>query len=322
MLRRIAVQTLQTAAVRQLISTWCNCVAPREDPWFERPEAEKVIQRLRARGKIDRTDADRLGQWVQDGYFVVRNAVPASDIDEIGALIDGLASATRPVLGLKLLGIRAPEHPAPIDIRHRDFLERYALQDRIRILSESAWRIHGLHRWHPSVRRVFRNRDLLRFASLIFQHRAIGASSITFARGSSQGLHQDMAVFHVHPRNFLLGCWIACEDIAPDSGPLVYCPGSHRSEWFPEFDNYPQTNLRTATPEATQRYYAWVSRQSQQFEQKQFLARKGDVLFWHPMLFHGGDEIRRSDSTRRSLVIHYRVPGSNRAWAVSGPFNW
>jgi hypothetical protein len=40
------------------------------------------------------------------------------------------------------------------------------------------------------------------------------------------------------------------------------------------------------------------------------------------MLFHGGEEIQRSDSTRRSLVLHYRVPGANRAWTVSGPFNW
>jgi hypothetical protein len=44
--------------------------------------------------------------------------------------------------------------------------------------------------------------------------------SITFARGSGQRLHQDMAVFHVQPRGFLIGCW-TCEDIAPDSRPLT-----------------------------------------------------------------------------------------------------
>ena len=322
MLRRIAVQTLQTAAVRQLISACCNSIAPRQSPWFEQPHADEAIKRLAGHGRIDQLDTERLHQWVRDGYFVVKNAVPASDVNEINALIDGLASATRPVVGLKLLAINDPAHPAPIDISHRDFLERYPVQNRIRMLAESPWRIHGLHRWHRSVRRVFRNRELLRLASLVFQHRAIARSSITFARGSGQGLHQDMAVFHVYPRGFLLGCWIACEDIAADSGPLVYCPGSHRSEWFPEFDNYPQTNLRTATPEATRRYYDWVARLSERFDRKQFLARKGDVLFWHSMLFHGGDAIQRADSTRRSLVIHYEVPGANRAWAVSGPFNW
>lgn len=321
-MRQFALKALQTTAARRLIGAWCDCIAPREVPWFEQPEPEQTVRRMAAQGKIDQADAGRLEQWARQGYFVVKNAVPSGDIDEIDALIDGLATATRPVAGVKLLAICDPAESRLIDISHREFLERYPVEVRKRILAESPWRIHGLHRSHRSVRRVFRNPELLRFASLVFQHRALASSSITFARGSGQGLHQDMAVFHVHPRGFLMGCWIACEDIAPDSGPLVYCPGSHRSEWFAEFDNYPQTNLRTCSAAATQRYYEWVSRKSGQFEQKRFLARKGDVLFWHPMLFHGGDTIRRADSTRRSLVIHYRVPGANRSWTVSGPFNW
>jgi hypothetical protein len=318
----MATRTLQTAAVRQLVSAWCNCIAPRQVPWFDRPEAEDVIEQLKARNNVDEADVERLRQWVRQGYFIVSNPVPAPDIDAIKALVDSLASVTRPVLGLKLLGIRESPDSNPIDMSHREFLDRYSLQDRERILAISTWRIHGLHRWHGSVRQVFRNGELRRLATLIFQHRAIAASSITFARGSAQGLHQDMAVFHIQPQGFLIGCWIACEDIAPDSGPLLYCPGSHRSPWFAEFDNYPRTNLHTCNASATERYYDWVSRQSLQFERKRFLARKGDVLFWHSMLFHGGDTIQRSDATRRSLVIHYRVRGSNRAWAVPGPFNW
>jgi ectoine hydroxylase-related dioxygenase (phytanoyl-CoA dioxygenase family) len=35
----------------------------------------------------------------------------------------------------------------------------------------------------------------------------------------------------------MIGVWIACEDIKEDSGPLVYCPRSHREPLFPEFDN-------------------------------------------------------------------------------------
>jgi hypothetical protein len=70
------------------------------------------------------------------------------------------------------------------------------------------------------------------------------SACIAFARGSAQALHQDAAVFHIQPKGFLFGCWIACEDIQADSGPLVYCPGSHRAPWFADFNNYPQTNLR------------------------------------------------------------------------------
>src|SRR5207248_978393 len=130
MLRRIALKTLQTAAVRRLINAWCNSVAPVQAPWFEQPDAEETIKEFTTQSEIDHADAERLGQWARDGYFVVRNAVPTSDIDEIGVLIDGLASAKRPIMGLKLLGIREPEHSAFIDITHREFLERYALEDR------------------------------------------------------------------------------------------------------------------------------------------------------------------------------------------------
>ncbi|HLH31953.1 MAG TPA: phytanoyl-CoA dioxygenase family protein, partial [Terriglobia bacterium] len=200
MVPEIALRALQTRTVRKLLSVWCNCIAPRDVPWFERPDAGEFIKQLTAEGKVDPVDAERLRQWLEDGYFIVKNAVPEADIDAIGALIDGLASATRPVVGLKLLGLRQPSDPRLMDISHRDFLERYRLEDRKRMLSESAWRIHGLHRWHGSVRQVFRNRELVRLASLVFQHRAVASSSITFARGSSQGLHQDMAVFHVQPR--------------------------------------------------------------------------------------------------------------------------
>jgi phytanoyl-CoA hydroxylase len=322
MLRRIAAKPLQTPMVRQLISAWCNCVAPRQVPWFDQPDAEALVERLLARGDIDHLDAERMRQWVREGYFVVKNPVLTPDIDAVSALVDGLASITRPILGLRLLAIQESPHSELIDISHREFLDRYGLEDRIRILAQSNWRIHGLHRWHRSIRKVFHNRELLRLASLVFQHRAIAASSITFARGSGQSLHQDMAVFHIQPPGFLIGCWIACEDIASDSGPLVYCPGSHRSPWFAEFNNYPQTNLHTCDASITKRYHDWVVRESARFEQKRFLARKGDVLFWHSMLFHGGDTIQRSAATRRSLVIHYRVRGSNRAWTVPGPFNW
>src|SRR2546430_14092546 len=67
MLRQFALKTLQTTSVRQLISAWCNCVAPREAPWFEQPAAEEVVKRLAARREIDQADAERLRQWVRDG---------------------------------------------------------------------------------------------------------------------------------------------------------------------------------------------------------------------------------------------------------------
>ncbi len=82
--------------------------------------------------------------------------------------------------------------------------------------------------------------------SLILDRPAFPQGSINFEYGSAQEAHQDTAVFHVFPPNFIVGAWIACEDISPGCGPLMFYPKSHRQPLFNKFDNYPQTNLRTA----------------------------------------------------------------------------
>jgi ectoine hydroxylase-related dioxygenase (phytanoyl-CoA dioxygenase family) len=131
-----------------------------------------------------------------------------------------------------------------------------------------------------------------------------------------------MAVFHVMPRNYLIGAWVATEDIHGDSGPLVFYPGSHRSPFFDQFDHYPYTNLRTCSPEDTQAYDAFLTQEAKGYPQKTFVCEKGDILFWHGMLIHGGHPIRNEALTRRSFVVHFLPERSNWAPKVEGPSNW
>src|SRR6185295_9601381 len=112
---------------------------------------------------------------------------------------------------------------------------------RRRVREASDWRIHGFHYVNAAAKRLFDNRRLRDLASTILGRRARPFAAINFMTGSQQALHQDMAVFHIYPHNHLLGAWIACEDITPDSGPLVFHPGSHRLGLFPGFTDYPQT---------------------------------------------------------------------------------
>ena len=120
--------------------------------------------------------------------------------------------------------------------------------DRHRLRDASDWRIHGFHYVNSAAKRLYWDRGLAGIASRIFGRRARPIAAINFMSGSEQELHQDMAVFHIFPHNYLIGAWIACEDIAPESGPLVIYPGSHRAPFFPGFTDYPQTNLRTTDP--------------------------------------------------------------------------
>ena len=122
--------------------------------------------------------------------------------------------------------------------------------------------------------------------------------------------------------NYLVGAWLACEDIHPDSGPLVYYPVSHKEEFFPSFDNYPQTNLKTCKPDMIDEYYRYLEQVAHRYERKTFIAKKGELFLWHGMLIHGGDAIRNPELTRFSYVCHYIPPGFNKESEIEGPFNW
>jgi ectoine hydroxylase-related dioxygenase (phytanoyl-CoA dioxygenase family) len=132
-----------------------------------------------------------------------------------------------------------------------------------------------------------------------------------------------MSVFHVYPGNYLIGAWIALEDISADSGPLLFAPGTHKSSLYPDFRNHPQTTLRTCSLDVYDGYYKFTKELGHRDgEPKKFLAKKGDVLLWHGMLVHGGSPVINPDLTRKSMVIHYLTEGVDQTDKIRGPFNW
>jgi ectoine hydroxylase-related dioxygenase (phytanoyl-CoA dioxygenase family) len=290
-------------------------------PWFDRPDAEAALARVAARGRIGAADVPLLERWIRDGYFVVDDAVEAADVDAMVAALDGLWDAPKPIAHLELLDLRETPETPPRRMAHAELL-RLDAATRQRLRAHSDWRIHGFHYVNAPARRLFDSPRLRRLADAILGRRARPIAAINFMVGSQQHLHQDMAVFHIHPHNLLVGAWIACEDIAPESGPLVLHAGSHRAPFFPEFTDYPQTNLRTADAATSRRYQEYVDGLAARFPRHEFIARKGQVLFWHGMLVHGGAPIGCRGTSRKSMVIHYTVRGADRAREVQGPFNW
>lgn len=286
---------------------------PNVLPWFDQPDALARAERS--------PDAALLTKWVRDGYVVVDDAVDEADVDAMIGTLDGLWEAREPIPHLELLGLREERDGPFRSVAHAEILTWDAARRR-RVRAASDWRIHGFHYVNDAARRLFWNAKLRRTASLLFGRRARPIAAINFMSGSQQELHQDMAVFHIWPQNWLMGAWIACEDIAPGSGPLVFCPGSHRAPFFPGFTEYPQTNLRTTDEDTAAAYQRWVDEQGARFERKEFLGRKGQVLFWHGMLIHGGAGITVPGTTRKSMVIHYTVRGADRGREVRGPFRW
>jgi ectoine hydroxylase-related dioxygenase (phytanoyl-CoA dioxygenase family) len=286
-------------------------------PWFDAPDALARVDEHAA----DEHERAVFTQWIRDGYFVAGDLVDPADVDDVVRTLDGLWDAPAPIPGLELLDLRETADEPPRNVAHAELLA-LPPERRARMRHASDWRIHGFHYANAAAARIFHHPALRALVGRLLGQPARPFAAINFMAGSQQHLHQDMAVFHIYPHDYLVGAWIACEDVRPESGPLVLYPGSHRSPMFPGFTDYPQTNLRTADPATAGAYAGWIADVAAHHPRHEFLARKGEILFWHGMLLHGGAPVTARGTTRKSMVVHYTVRGADRGREVHGPFNW
>jgi len=293
---------------------------PTYDLWFELPDAMDHIPAIAEKWALGEKEKELLKKWVTDGYFTTTDIFNAADIDRYAAEVDSAWFAETPVAGMTISDIVLDDQPFP-RMEHAELLA-LPLEQHLQAKEISNWRIGEFHLFNEAGKTIFDNPAVARICSAIFDRPAYPHFSLTFSKGSKQLLHQDTCVFHTWPMNALIGVWAALEDIQPDSGPLVYYPGSHREPLFHEFDNYPQTQRRTSSPEQSDLYQEYVESVAAKYERKEFLAKKGEVLFWHGMLVHGGSRFVAPNTTRKSFVIHYMPEGGNVGHRVVGPFNW
>lgn len=284
--------------------------------WFDAPAASDEID-ARAETSEDRAI---LESWVRHGYAIVEQVVPHDLIDSMLADLDQMfvGDELYPDVTLHDLVLDDGHHA---HTNHRDLLSM-DLDERVAIRDRSSWRVHGFYLQSAAADAVRHDAELRRIASMVLGHESTADYSINFYNGSNQSLHQDSCVFHLGVPNLICGAWVACEDIAEGSGPLVYFPGSHRREMFEGFGDYPQTNLRTADGPTSTAYRTHVELASDEYDRRTFLARKGDVLFWHGMLIHGGEPITKPGTTRQSFVVHFIPEGADAVAQVTGPTNW
>lgn len=320
MFRRDPATPPPPPAPERKLRQWDNRV---EDlPWVDQPGAMDEVTRRESAGELTPDAAAMLRQFITDGYCVGQGMVSPATIDRLVSEIDGLWTAKEPIGGLEIRDLRFETEGMPRPATPHAELLALDPARREEIRARGHWRIHGLHFHSAPAKEIFDQPSIRETVSTLLGRKTDPVYSITFMYGSQQWAHQDQAVFHIHPMNNLVGVWIALEDVTEDCGPLFYCPGSHREPMYPKFNNYPQTNLRSATLEESVEQREYVKRVAENYEHRRFLAKKGDVLFWHAMLIHGGDPIQRPGATRKSFVMHFIPEGCDKANEVVGPFLW
>jgi ectoine hydroxylase-related dioxygenase (phytanoyl-CoA dioxygenase family) len=140
-------------------------------------------------------------------------------------------------------------------------------------------------------------------------------STINFMKGTEQPMHSDYIHFATLPHNYLLGVWIAMEDINKDSGPLAIVEKSHK---FPILSNE-KLNLKIPKNEIELKknytiYENYIKNliKKNKSEIKELPIKKGDIIIWDANLLHGALKIKNNKLTRKSMVLHYHFAGCKK----------
>jgi hypothetical protein len=263
--------------------------------WIDQANVHDLISGKRAIGRIDRDEEEQLRSFAADGYVRLPELLPAAIVDRAEEALDAAYSgATREVL-FECHAI-SPVH--------------LAWDPRV---TEFAAKALDLHWWSDAIRDAVFAAPLVAFLQLIFERPPLASQTLSFYRGSGQSFHQDSAyVPYSLPLQFAAS-WIALEDVAAGAGELMYAVGSHRA--LPEF-LYPgdtrsvaeSTRLGAAVDlsDEVRHHEARIAAEigERGLKRGSFLAKRGEVLFWHADLAHGGSPISQSRS-RKSVVTHY-----------------
>ena len=258
--------------------------------WLDDFSADDALAGKLRLGTISEEETANLRKFAADGYFITKVDLGAAEADEIDRDVDRLWR----------------EKPRNVSFAYDSPPLRFSDSDE-RAQRKPRYRIHELHAASPTALRLVLDPLLHRYASLILGETAIATQSLYFEFGSQQALHRDSTVVPSPEFGRLVAAWIALEDIAPESGPLAYVPGSQKFPFYafrPGEYCYDPSRHGAGDVAAAVQFYDDELRKSG-LRATQFLAKRGDVFVWHSALMHGGTPPLSPERTRKSFVIHY-----------------
>ncbi len=263
------------------------------DCWLDRPDADQEIaDRLRA-GRITEAQASACSFWAANGYLVVPGLVDPE-------LIDRTWAAYEAALAAGTFGPRTFVDP-------NQTLDGRQLDPHLKL---------------PEIAAIQCDARILAWTDLLFDRKTVPFQTIIGHAGSEQAAHSDSIHMTTYPLGYLIANWIAMEDISDNSGVLEYYPGSHKLPYLLSAD------VGIAEFEFKAKGYAVYSEryepaikskcEAADLSKKTFLARKGDALFWHANLVHGGGRRLDPNASRKALVCHYFAEGAVTYHDLSG----
>ena len=265
------------------------------------PPRQLVLQH--PRGTTDKEsypspdDAAAFREWfVNEGYVVVRNAVPAALCEA------GITAFRREVLPDRL-----------------GFFERHASGRYERhVLTEAGFMKYPImnlqdlpEKKYPVFRRT--GLDLLtqpriqQAVQILCGEPGRMVHSMYFDGNQTTWAHRDGHYIDSAQSGCMIGVWVAAEDIHPESGRFFILPRSHRMQ-VPGESGDPNSDEYKA------RMAEFV--RDGPLDCLSPVLRQGDLLMWNSMVIHGSLPTSDPRQSRRSFTAHY-VPSSHQyLWNV------
>ena len=212
--------------------------------------------------------------WRRNGFLIVKNLIEHELLDEY---------CQDWILHNRINNSRPGGYPGPTPHDHVDSLLRIGTHQKIReITKHLIGEEMGLH------------------------------LCLTGWKSTERNWHQDGYLNPDENFDHYVAAWVALDDIHPDSGPFEFIPGSHKLPRITQnkAKNHLQPHERDSDlwPTYSERFLTPLFeslRATHNLQSQRFLAKKGDVLFWHSRLMHRGSAPKNIDLDRKTAILHY-----------------
>jgi len=253
-------------------------------PWFDRNDALDTIKGWLAQRAITSDEAEHLRNFVTQGYIDVPALISPDLLTRVNKEIDeAIASG------------------------YQNY--QYGTSQRI----------EKLHEHYPAIRELWLHGGVMRLLRLIFQAEPRPCQTLTYVFGSQQDAHQDTIHLTPFPAGYMVGVWVALQDVVPNSGELEVFVGSHK---LPRVRMSEMGVAKVAgdwSEFGAKIVPAWQkSIEEHGFEKVVYRPKAGSVLIWHENLMHAGGIRKDTSLPRRSIVSHVFADGSIAYYDSSG----
>jgi hypothetical protein len=263
-------------------------------PWLDRPDAEEQIEARLGAGEISEEDAYRCRFFRDNGFLILERFHDPDFLDETWDAVDQAIGSGK------------------IPVGRDSMTEGGEYEDRFQ----------DLHARVPELNRVLACERTIEVLALLLGKAIRPFQTLVFYLGSEQMEHSDSVHMTTYPDGYLAATWTAMEDVGPESGPLIYYPGSHRLPY--QLSHESGISHRESLCRFSKAYHSKYEPFVQELIRREglepvlFTPKKGDMLIWHANLLHGGMPRQDRELSRRSVVCHYFAQGAICYHDISG----